>query len=114
MQAEEPVIAGGQCIPQPKVIPSTEMAVMIGSPAYIIHGYDLTITCTVVGGSSPITISWYRDGELDRSKGNMSTVKIASVKFHEDNGVVYTCRADNNGGYVEEFTKVNVFGNKLS
>ena len=112
MQIEELVIAEGQCVPQPEVIPSTDMAVMIGSPAYIIHGYDLTITCSVVGGLSPISISWYRDGKLDTSRGNTSTVKISSIRINKDNGVVYTCRADNDRGYVEEFTKVKVFGNK--
>ena len=45
-----PTIAEGQCIPQPEIIPNTDVTVMIGSPAYIVHGHDLTITCNVING----------------------------------------------------------------
>ena len=105
-----PTIAGGQCIPQPEVIPNTDVTVMIGSPAYIIDGFDLTITCNVSTGIPPINISWYHNGVVDPSRGNTSTITISNVDINKDNGVVYTCRAENDEGYDEQLTIVNVFG----
>ena len=48
----------GQCVPQPEVVPATDM-MMIGSPAYIVDGYDLTVTCndTSRTGTPPVNIS---------------------------------------------------------
>ena len=102
------VIDEGQCIPKPQFIPTGDVTVMIGSPAYINDGYDLTLTCKVVRGI-PVTISWYRDGVLDSSRGNTSTITIENVDIGKDNGAVYTCRADNDKGYDEQHTIVNVF-----
>ena len=101
------VITGEQCIPQPQVIPNTDVTVMIGSPAYIVDGYDLTITCNVITGTPPINISWYRNG--DSSRRNTSAIAISNVNINKDNGVVYTCRAENDKGYDEQLTIVNVF-----
>ena len=106
----EPVIGGGQCVPQPEVIPTTDTTVMIGSSAYIVDGYDLTVTCNVTSGTPPVNISWYRNGVLDSSKQNMPNITIPNMDFTKDNGAVYTCRAENVTGYDEEFTSVNVFG----
>ena len=105
---ELPAITGGQCIPQPQVIPNGDVTMMIGSPAYINDGYDLTLTCKVVRGI-PITISWYRDGVLDSSRGNTSTITIENVDIDKDNGAVYTCRADNDKGHDEQHTIVDVY-----
>ena len=104
-----PVIAGGQCIPQPEVIPNGDVTVMIGSPAHINDGYDLTLTCRVVSGLPPINISWYLNGILDSSRGNIPTITIANVDIDKDNGAVYTCRADNDKGHDEQHTIVDVF-----
>ena len=82
---------------------------MIGSPAYIIDGFDLTITCNVITGIPPINISWYRNGVVDSSKRNMSTITISNVDINKDNGVVYICIAENDEGYDEQLTIVNVF-----
>ena len=104
-----PVIAEGQCIPQPEVIPNGDVTVMIGSPAHINDGNDLTLACRVDSGLPPINISWYRNGMLDSSKGNTSTITIANVDIDKDNGAVYTCRADNDKGHDEQHTVVDVF-----
>ena len=82
----------------------------VGSPVYVVRGYDLTIICKIVNGTPPMNFSWYRNGVLDSSKGNTSNITISNVRIQRDNGVVYTCRVDNDGGYDEEFTSVNVFG----
>ena len=104
-----PVIDGGHCILKPEVVPNGDVTVMIGSPAYINNGYNLTLACRNVNGLPPITISWYRDGVLDSSRGNTSTITIENVDIDKDNGAVYTCRADNDKGYDEQHTIVNVF-----
>ena len=82
---------------------------MIGSPAYIADGYDLTITCNIINEIPPINISWYRNGVVDSSRGSTSTITISSVDINKDNGVVYTCRIENDNGYDEQLTSVNVF-----
>ena len=83
---------------------------MIGSPAYIVDEYDLTITCNVITGTPPINISWYRNGVVDSSSlGSKSTITISNVDINKDNGVVYTCRAENDDGYDEQLTIVNIF-----
>ena len=52
------------CVPQPEAIPTTDMIMVIGSPAYIVDGYDLTVTCNDTSkiGKPPVNISWYRNG----------------------------------------------------
>ena len=82
---------------------------MIGSPAYIADGYDLTITCNIINGIPPINISWYRNGVVDSSRGSTSTITISNVDINKDNGVVYICRAENDKGFDEQLTSVNVF-----
>ena len=106
---ESPVIAGGQCISQPLVIPNGDGTMIIGSPAHINDGYDITLACRVDSGLPPINISWSCNGILDSSKGNTSTITIANVDIDKDNGVVYTCRADNDKGHDEQHTIVDVF-----
>ena len=39
----------------------------------------------------------------------MSTMIISNVDINKDNGVVHTCRAENDEGYDEQLTIVNVF-----
>ena len=92
------------------MIPNNDVTVMIGSPAYIADGYDLTITCNVINEIPPMNISWYRNGVLDSSRGNTSTITISDVVINKDNGVVYTCRAENDKRYDEQLTSINVFG----
>ena len=65
----------GQCVQQPEAIPTTDMIMMIGSPAYTVDGYDLTVTCNDTSGTGtpPVSISWYRNGSvvLDTYISNM-------------------------------------------
>ena len=90
------------------------MTVAIGTPVYIVDGYDLTIACNIINGTTPITISWYRNGVVDSSKENVSAITISNVDINKDDGVVYTCRADNAVGYDTEYTSVNVFSKSLA
>ena len=57
---------------------------MIGSPAYIVDGYDLICNVTNGTGTLSANISWYHNGVLDTCKQNMSNADLT-----KDNGVVY-------------------------
>jgi len=96
-------------MPLPTSIDAGLNTVKIGSPAYIIDGYDLTIVCRTVSGTPPITITWFHNGILDLSWMNASTITILNVGLNliGDN---YTCRASNDVGYDEHTTIINVFG----
>ena len=71
----------GQCVPQPEVIPATDMIMMIGSPAYIVDGYDLTVTCNVTSGTGtpPVNISWYGNGSGVNLMHLSSTCKSTEI-----------------------------------
>ena len=79
--------------------------VTIGSPVYVHDGYSVTIDCTTVSGTPPITIRWFRNGTLIAGDVNNITITDAN------NSDVITCRADNNVGFDEEVTTITVIGN---
>ena len=82
-----------------------DVKVKIGSPVYIVEGFDVTIVCNVLNGTRPITIMWLHNGVIDPSRGNVSTITVTDY----NDGDVYTCRADNDVGFNEESTTINVF-----
>ena len=86
------------------------MEVQIGSPGYVIDGSDVTIVCDIASGTRPITISWFRNGVLDPTRGNVSTITVTDY----NDGDMFTCRADNDVGFDEETTTINVFGKLLN
>ena len=66
----------------------------------------MTIVCDILSGARPITIRWFRDGVLDLTRGNVSTITVTDYTDDEE----FTCRAHNNVGFDEESTTINVFG----
>ena len=100
-----PNIDEGPFIPLPPSVPSGDMEVQIGSPAYVVDGSNVTIVSSIFNGTRPITISWFRNGVLDPTRGNTSTITVTNY----NDGDVYTCRADNNVGFDKENTTINVF-----
>ena len=91
--------------PQPSVPPG-DIEVQIGSDAYVVDGFDVTIVCNILTGTHPITIIWLHNGVADPTRGNVSTI---TVTYYND-GDVYTCRAENNIGFDNKRTTINVFG----
>jgi len=85
---------------------SGTMRVDIGSPVYVIDGSNVVIDCDIASGTPPITIRWFRNGQLDTSRGNVSTITVTDAS----DGDVFMCRADNNIGFDMESTTINVFG----
>ena len=101
-----PDIDEGPFIPQPATVPPGDMEVQIGSPAYLIDGADVTLVCDIVSGTSPFTIMWFHNRVLDPTRGSVSTITVTDY----NDGDVFTCRAENDIGFDEESTTINVFG----
>ena len=91
-------------MPRPSVITSGNKRVKIGTMVYIHSGFDVVIDCNIVNGTPPITIQWFRDGSLDLTRGNISTITITDA----NNGDVFKCRADNIEGFDTENTVIYV------
>ena len=101
-----PNIDEGPFIPLPPLLPPGDMEVQIGSPAYVVDRFDVTIVCDIASGTRPITISWFHNGVLDSTRGNVSTITVSNY----NDGDLFTCRADNDIGFDMESTTINVFG----
>ena len=101
-----PDIQEGPFVPPPPSVPPGDIEVQIGSDAYVIDGFDITIVCNILTGIRPITIMWLCNGVADPTRGNVSTITVTNY----NDGDEYTCRAENDVGFDEESTTINVFG----
>ena len=88
------------------MVPPEDMEVKIGSPGYVVDGFNVTIECSILNGTHPITIMWLCNGVVDPTRGNVSTITVTDY----NNSDLFTCRADNNIGFDLENTTINVFG----
>ena len=100
-----PDIDEGPHIEKPDNVTEGNKRVTIGSPVYVREGYSVTIDCTTISGTPPITITWLRNGTLIAEDVNNITITDAN------NSDVITCRAVNNVGFYEEVTTITVIGN---
>ena len=105
--ADPPDIDEGPFIPQPPTVIPGDMTVTIGTPAYIIDRFDLTLVCDIVSGTHPITIMWLRNGLPYPAGGNQTVITIPDTDYND--GDVFTCRVDNIVGFDMENTTVNVY-----
>ena len=101
---DPPVIDEGSYVPRPPVITRGSKRVKIGTPVYVHDGFDVIIDCSIVNGTTPITIQWFRNGSPDTTRGNVSTITITN----SSNGDVFKCRADNIEGFDTEYTTMHV------
>ena len=76
MLADPPDIDEGPLIPQPPTVMPGDMTVTIGTPTYVVDGFDVTLVCNLVSGTRPITIMWFRNGVPDLTRGNLSTITV--------------------------------------
>ena len=82
------------------------MRVKIGTPVYVVDGFDVTIDCNILTGTPPVTIRWFRNGRLDPSRGNVTSITVTDADDNDN----FACRADNNVGFDIENTTIRVFG----
>ena len=101
-----PDIDEGPFIPQPSDVMLGNMTVRIGTPVYVVDGFNVTIVCNIPTGTHPITIMWLHNGAPYPTGGNISTITVTDY----NDGDVFTCRADNIVGFDMESTTINVFG----
>ena len=101
-----PDIDEGPFIPLPDTVTRGHVTVKIGSPVYVVDGFDVIINCNILTGTSPVTILWFHNGVLDLSLGGNNSVTINDAR----DGDVFTCRADNIIGLENETSIINIFG----
>ena len=102
-----PDINEGPHVERPDEITKENKRVTIGTPVYVFDGYSVTIDCNAVDGTPPITITWLRNEMPIPDSEDVNTITINDPK----DGDVITCRADNNIGFDNESTTLNVTGN---
>ena len=103
---DPPDIDEGPIISQPPNVMPGDMTVSIGTPVYVVDGFNVTIVCNILNGTRPIAIMWLRNGAPYPAGGNISTITVTDY----NDGDVFTCRADNIVGFDMENTAINVFG----
>ena len=101
-----PDIDEGPFISQPPNVMPGDVTVSIGTPVYVVDGFNVTIVCNILNGTCPITIMWLHNGAPYAAGGNISTITVTDY----NDGDVFTCRADNIVGFDMENTTINVFG----
>ena len=94
-------------IEKPTAVPENKR-VNVGSVVKISVGYNLLIDC-IVTGTPPIAITWIRNNDiLNSTEGNSSTIIIPVTEAYDGDNI--TCRADNNIGFDDATTTINVVG----
>ena len=88
-------------VQMPDNITKGNKRVKIGTDVYVVDGYNVTIDCNIVSGTTPITFSWLRTGTPFR--GNVTTITITNVIYD-----VIICRANNSIGFDEKNTTIHV------
>ena len=105
------IIKGTDDVSLPTVAVANEtQKVTIGTHVYAVTGSNVIINCTIDRGTRPITISWYRNGVLDSTRGNVSIITITDAM----DGDNFTCEAQNSIGFDSGSTIITVKGNNQS
>ena len=99
---DPPDIDEGPMVQKQDNITKENERVKIGTNVSVVVGYNVTIDCNIVNGTTPITLSWLLNGTEFR--GNDTTITITDATY----GDVITCRANNTIGFDEESTTIHV------
>ena len=94
-----PSIDGG--VSQSPSVEKGNIKAKIGSPVYMVDGFNITIICNIIRGEPPITISWFHNNQPYR--GNVSSIMITNATA----GDVFTCTANNTKGSDIKHTQIN-------
>ena len=97
-------------VSQPTSVENGVMRVKIGSTAYIVDGFTVQIVCNATStvNEHSVTISWLRNGEHDRTRGNVSMIIVTDA----NHGDVFTCVATNVFGFTYSETTKIIFVNQ--
>ena len=99
---DPPDIDEGPMVQKLDNITKENKRVKIGTDVYVVDGYNVTIDCNIVSGTTPITYSWLLNGTEFRD--NNATITITDATYDD----VITCRANNTIGFDEESTTIHV------
>ena len=96
---------------KPLSVENGVITVKVGSTVYTVDGITIIIICNVISGDPPITISWLRNGVLDQSRGNVTTINVTDIQLNaptisvtDTQLVVFTCRAENTKTFTQQDT----------
>ena len=96
---------------KPLSVENGVITVNVGSTVYTVDGITIVIICNVISGDPPITISWLRNGVLDQSRGNITTINVTDTQLNaptinvtDTQLVVFTCRAENTETFTQRDT----------
>ena len=103
MLGNPPDIDEGSFVSRQSTVTEGNKKVKIGSPVYVVEGFNVIIMCKPVG-TPPITIQWFRNGPPDPTRGNVSRITINDA----NNGDIFKCRADNNIGFDMESSTIHI------
>ena len=104
------VIVFDEDVSQPISVENGVTRVTIGSTAFIVDGLTVQIVCnaTSMVSEDSVTISWLRNGEHDRTRGNAPMITVTDA----NHGDVFTCVAENELGDNNRKTTKIIFANK--
>ena len=94
----KPIIDEG--ISQSPTIENGVITVKVGSPVFIVKGFNVNIICDVTSREPPMTFSWFCIEQPDQCRRNVSTITVMNPT--EDD--VITCRVDNKFGFDKKDT----------
>ena len=81
--------------------------VKIGTPAYIIDNFNITIDCNINRGTQPVIFSWLRNNIcVNQTTGSVSSFTIPVTNASDIDEDVYVCRAENVEGHDEMNTTI--------
>ena len=96
---------------KPLSVENGVITVKVVSTVYTVDGITIVIICNVISGDPLITISWFCNGVLDRSRGNVTTINITDTQLNaptinmtDTQPVVFTCRAENMKAFTQRDT----------
>ena len=89
-----------ESVSQSPTVENGVITVKIGSPVFIVKGFNVSIICDVTSGEPPMTFSWFCNAH--QCRGNVSTITVMNPT--EDD--VITCRVENKHGFDKKDTRV--------
>ena len=92
---------------KPPLVENGVIRVKIGTPTvYIIDNFNVTIDCKISSGIPPMNITWFRNNQLDQSRGDAPSITVTVTNAKDIDGDVFTCKVENESGYDSQDTHI--------